>query len=353
MRAQPQQLDELVFPLLSWFREHARTLPWRSDPQPYHVWISEIMLQQTRVAAVLGYYARFLQALPTVADLARVEEGELLKLWQGLGYYNRARNLQKAAQQVMERFDGRFPDSYEALLTLPGVGDYTAGAIASIAFGEPVPAVDGNVLRVIARLTGDPSPIDAPETKQKMRAQLCEVIPLDFPGQFNQALMELGALVCLPNGAPLCEQCPLADQCLAHLEDRTQQLPCKRPRKARRVERRTVYLIFSRGRVALRQRPKKGLLASLWELPNTLVGEEITPWQLEVAHTQPAGRGKHIFTHIEWQMEGVRLDLAGDRLPEGWVWADRQALRQVYPVPNAFSAFLPAVEAELAREGVE
>ena len=347
MAEKPGQLDEIVFPLVSWFRENARTLPWRSDPQPYKVWISEIMLQQTRVAAVLGYFARFLEALPTVADLAQVEEEQLLKLWQGLGYYNRARNLQKAARQIMDDFGGQFPGRYEEILTLAGVGEYTAGAIASIAFGEAVPAVDGNVLRVITRVTGDPSPIDRPETKAAVREALSEVIPLEFPGQFNQALMELGALVCLPNGAPLCEQCPLHDLCRACLEERTGEIPCKTPKKARRVEERTVYLIFSGNRVALRQRPGKGLLASLWELPNTLKGEDIAPWGLKIADIRPGSRGKHIFTHIEWHMEGVLLTLSDETLPEGWVWADRQALRERYPVPNAFSAFLPAVDAQL------
>lgn len=342
-----EQLDSIVFPLLEWFRENARTLPWRSDPQPYKVWVSEIMLQQTRVAAVLGYFARFMDALPTVKDLAEVEEEQLLKLWQGLGYYNRARNLQKAARQIMEDFGGKFPCRYEDILSLAGVGEYTAGAVASIAFGEPVPAVDGNVLRVITRVTGDPSDIGRPETKGAIRDALSQMIPLAFPGQFNQALMELGALVCLPNGAPLCDRCPLAHLCRAHLEERTGELPVKAPKKARRVEERTVYLIFHQGRVALRQRPRTGLLASLWEFPNTLRGEDISPWGLEPVRLEDMGVGKHIFTHIEWHMTGVGLELASDRLPEGWVWADRTALRQKYPVPNAFAPFFSAVEAGL------
>lgn len=347
MSQEPGQLNDIVFPLLDWFRENARTLPWRSDPQPYKVWVSEIMLQQTRVAAVLGYFARFMERLPTLEDLAQVEEEQLLKLWQGLGYYNRARNLQKAARQIMTDFGGAFPSRYEDILTLAGVGEYTAGAVASIAFGEAVPAVDGNVLRVVTRITGDPSDIGRPETKAAVRQALSEIIPLAFPGQFNQALMELGALVCLPNGAPLCDKCPLAPLCRAHLEERTGELPVKAPKKARRIEERKVWLIFREGRVALRRRPGKGLLASLWELPNTLKEEDISSWALHPLRMDDAGRGKHIFSHIEWHMEGIRLEVAADRLPEGWVWADWTDFREKYPVPNAFAPFLPQVEGYL------
>ena len=349
MPQQPGQLNDIIFPLLDWFRSNARTLPWRSDPQPYKVWVSEIMLQQTRVAAVLGYFARFMEALPTVADLAGAEEEQLLKLWQGLGYYNRARNLQKAARQVMEDWGGVFPARDEDILTLKGVGDYTAGAIASIAFGEAVPAVDGNVLRVITRITADSSDIAKPETTANIRTALSGIIPLDFPGQFNQALMELGALVCLPNGAPLCDRCPLSRLCRAHLEEKTAEIPRKAPKKARRVEERTVCLIFHEGQVALRQRPAKGLLASLWEFPNYLTGEGL-PWTLNLANMEQAGRGKHIFTHMEWHMEGVAITLSDRTLPEGWVWADGEALRDRYALPNAFRAFLPYVEARLREE---
>ena len=209
------QLKELPIPLLLWYRENARVLPWRSHPTPYRVWVSEIMLQQTRVAAVLDYYRRFLEALPTVADLAAVPEDALMKLWQGLGYYSRARNLQRAARQIMEEHGGIFPSTYEEIRALSGVGDYTAGAISSIAFGIPVPAVDGNVLRVATRVTGDEGDIAAPATKKRVTAALAEIIPLDAPGDFNQAMMELGATVCLPNGAPLCDLCPARAFCTA------------------------------------------------------------------------------------------------------------------------------------------
>jgi A/G-specific adenine glycosylase len=343
------RLQQAVFPLLNWFHENARTLPWREEPTPYRVWVSEIMLQQTRVAAVLGYFARFMEALPTVEALAHVEEDTLLKLWQGLGYYNRARNLQKAARQIVYEREGVFPDRYEDLLTLAGVGDYTAGAIASIAFGQAVPAVDGNVLRVVTRLTGDFGDITKPETKQRIRAALQAVMPLDMPGTFNQGLMELGALVCLPNGAPDCGHCPWQGLCVAHRDDLTDSLPVKAPKKARRLEQRTVYLIFHQGRVALRRRPGRGLLSGLWEYPNELTegGPQPEDWGLAVADQAVGSSGKHIFTHIEWHMTARLLRLADDALPEGWVWADKADLLERYAIPNAFSAFHGDVEAGL------
>ena len=344
------ELRQLPIPLLTWYRENARTLPWRSDPIPYHVWVSEIMLQQTRVAAVLDYYRRFLEAAPDLAALAALPPDQLMKLWQGLGYYSRARNLQKAAVQIMEDHAGVFPNTYEAIRALAGVGDYTAGAIASIAFRLPVPAVDGNVLRVTARITGDGGDISTPAMKKKVTAALAEVIPLDAPGDFNQALMELGATVCLPNGAPLCGRCPAAGFCRAFQEGRTGELPVKAAKKARRVEERTVYLLFHGDGVALRRRPDRGLLAGLWEYPNELAdGEDwLERWGLSAA-LEKAGTGRHIFTHIEWHMTALTAELEGTDLPAGWVWADRAALRDVYALPNAFQSFEQAVLDRLGR----
>ena len=337
-------LEQLPIPLLQWYRENARVLPWRSDPTPYHVWISEIMLQQTRVAAVLEYYRRFLEQLPTVADLAAVEEDKLMKLWQGLGYYNRARNLQKAARQIMEDHGGVFPDTYEAIHALAGIGDYTAGAISSIAFGLPEPAVDGNVLRVVARITGDDSDIMKPDTKTRMGQALKRVMPVDAPGDFNQALMELGATVCLPNGAPLCDQCPAKEFCTARLTERTGELPVKAAKKARRVEERTVFLIFRDKTVALRRRKSRGLLAGLWEYPNEL---SPAPCPVEALSLEQGPSGKHIFTHIAWHMKAVLVQAADHTLPEGWVWATLEELDRDYAVPNAFQSFAHLVEARL------
>ena len=345
------ELEQLPIPLLRWFRENARVLPWRSDPTPYHVWVSEIMLQQTRVAAVLEYYRRFMEALPTVSDLACAEEDKLLKLWQGLGYYNRARNLQKAARQIIEQFGGTFPGTYEAIRALAGVGDYTAGAIASIAFGIPVPAVDGNVLRVISRITGDRGDVQRPETKARIRQALLETMPRDFPGDYNQSLMELGATVCLPNGAPQCQRCPAAELCTALREGTIGELPVKSPKKARRIEERTVYLIFFDGKVALRRRGARGLLAGLWEYPNELKcdGDALSRWGIVPAGLEPGGTGKHIFSHIEWHMTAQIVRAASDALPEGWVWAGPLELEEVYAVPNAFQAFAGAARSGLSE----
>ena len=345
------ELEQLPIPLLVWYRENARVLPWRSHPTPYRVWVSEIMLQQTRVAAVLDYYRRFLETAPTVADLAALPEDQLMKLWQGLGYYSRARNLQKAARQIMEKFGGVFPNTYEDIRSLAGVGDYTAGAISSIAVHLPVPAVDGNVLRVTARVCGDEGDITTPAMKKKVTQALAQVIPLDAPGDFNQAMMELGATVCLPNGAPLCEKCPAAPFCRAFQEGRTGELPVKAAKKARRVEERTVYLFFYENQVALRRRPGKGLLAGLWEYPNELSGGTDWPaaWGLSPRSLERAGTGKHIFTHMEWHMTALAGELDGPDLPEGWVWADRTALRDTYAVPNAFQSFSQKVADRLGR----
>jgi len=346
-----KELEQLPIPLLVWYRENARVLPWRSHPTPYRVWVSEIMLQQTRVAAVLDYYRRFLEAAPTVADLAALPEDQLMKLWQGLGYYSRARNLQKAARQIMEAFGGVFPNTYEDIRSLAGVGDYTAGAISSIAFHLPVPAVDGNVLRVTARVRGDGGDITTPAMKKRVTQALAQIIPLDAPGDFNQAMMELGATVCLPNGAPLCDKCPASPFCRAFLEGRTGELPVKAAKKARRVEERTVYLFFYENQVALRRRPDKGLLAGLWEYPNEPSGGTGWPaaWGLEPRTLERIGTGKHIFTHIEWHMTALAGELDSPELPGGWVWADRTALRDTYALPNAFQSFSEKVADRLGR----
>ena len=344
-----EPLSMLPIPLLQWYQENARDLPWRREPTPYRVWVSEIMLQQTRVGAVLGYFARFMEALPTVQDLAAVPEDALMKLWQGLGYYSRARNLQKAARQIVEDHGGVFPIEYKDIRALAGVGDYTAAAISSICFGQPVPAVDGNLLRVTARVMGDATDITTTQGKRHFTAALQAVIPLNAPGQFNQAMMDLGATVCLPNGVPQCARCPAADFCQANAQDRTRELPVRPAKKPRRVEERVVFLLFHEGKVALRRRPAKGLLAGLWEYPNELAPAEEarTRWGLPGEGTF-VGTGKHIFTHVEWRLTARRWDLSAPALPEGWVWADRRALERDYPIPSAFASVQQAVEEGLA-----
>ena len=405
---------ETVPYLLHWYEFNRRILPWREDPTPYHVWVSEIMLQQTRVEAVKGYYDRFLTCLPDVRALAEAKEDELLKLWEGLGYYNRVRNMQKAAKVLVEQYGGEMPADYESIRALPGIGDYTAGAIASIAFGLPYPAVDGNVLRVMSRITGSEEDIAKESTKKKMKEDLTAIMP-EQSGDFNQSLMELGATVCLPNGKPLCEQCPVMHLCKAFHTGRETELPVKSGKKERRIEKRIVYLVYCGEKVLLHRRPDKGLLAGLWEFPNVLAektggvggsgrrsaAERIAAYAaetLQVSEKESSGAGekekmpsirkdkkaKHIFSHVEWHMEGIRIEaeqtedmqeclaaLAGrltggpekgtseagqERSADGengvdyrenpdanWVFVTPEELRETYPVPSAFDVYVKEV----------
>ena len=337
-------LEQLPEPLLAWYRENARVLPWRQTEDPYRIWVSEIMLQQTRVAAVLGYYDRFLQVFPTVETLAFAPEEQLMKLWEGLGYYSRARNLQKTAKLVAEA--GAFPDTYAGLLGLPGIGDYTASAIASAAFGRREAAVDGNVLRVVTRLTDCHDDILDPKVKKSIRAQVQDVLPEQAADMrvFNQAMMELGATVCVPNGPPKCELCPVAEFCLGRIRDTAQNLPVKQPKKKRRVEEKTVFLCLKEGKVALRKRPADGLLAGLWEFPNVegLQDEAAAACALESFGLKAKGwtsklAAKHIFTHVEWHMTGYTLEVSGESTAE-WVWMDRAMLLE-HAVPSAFARY--------------
>ncbi len=336
--------------LLNWYDAHRRLLPWRLDAAPYRVWVSEIMLQQTRIEAVLPYFDRFMRQLPTIRDLAACGEDRLLKLWEGLGYYSRARNLQKAARVILEQYGGEMPGDYEALLGLPGIGEYTAGAVASISFGIPVPAVDGNVMRVLARLTANGEDILRPAAKRWFTAAAAAMLPPEAPGAFNQALMELGETVCLPNAEPRCGECPLAGACLARERGIARQLPVRAPKKARRVEQRTILVCIDEGTepaVLLHRREPAGLLGGLWELPGTegwLTAEEAEAqaraFGLRTAAVEPLGEGKHIFSHIEWRMQGYRLTVErGTAAGDGWVWATGAQVLGVYALPSAFRAY--------------
>lgn len=344
-----ERLAQLPVRLLAWYDASARVLPWRENPTPYRVWVSEIMLQQTRVEAVKPYYDRFLEAFPTVEALAAAPEERVLKLWEGLGYYSRARNLQRAAQVVVERYQGQVPASFEALRSLPGVGDYTAGAIASIAFQLPVPAVDGNVLRVISRVLARRDNILDPKVKRRMEGELAGVLPARV-GDFNQSLMELGAMVCLPGGAPKCLLCPLREVCLGFAQGVAQELPVKAKAKPRRVEERTVFLLFHGKKMALRKRPAKGLLAGLWELPSTegaLTQDQAREFLLSqgvelVDGLSPGPRAKHVFSHVEWHMTAWTARVAGEA--PGFTWVTAGDLREGYALPSAFKAFFPSIE---------
>ena len=340
-------VEQISNKLLSWYSSHFRPLPWRSDPTPYHIWISEIMLQQTRIEAVLPYYDRFITALPTIKALAEVPQEQLLKLWEGLGYYSRARNLQKTAQILMQEYDGKIPADYERILALPGIGPYTAGAIASIAFSIPVPAVDGNVMRVLSRLTGDATDVLSTAGKKTFTDLAWQLVPEQNPGRFNQALMELGERVCLPNTTPKCEICPLRDECVAFREGTTTALPVRIKKTKRRLEKRQVVVAITGEnppRLLIHQRENSGLLASLWELPNALSDNPLDALPTELQEgcipISELPSGKHLFSHIEWQMSGwlYHIPLLAT-LPNGYALADYTALQKGFPLPGAFRHF--------------
>ena len=335
---------ELAEKLVAWYRAGHRDLPWRQDKEPYHVWLSEIMLQQTRVEAVKGYYARFLRELPTLAALAACEPDRLQKLWEGLGYYSRVRNLQKAAQRIVSDFDGIFPRTPDEIRSLPGVGAYTAGAIASICFELPAPAVDGNVLRVLSRVMADGACVSKQAVKDEYCEKLAEIYPAGSCGDFTQSLMELGATVCLPNGEPRCEVCPIAALCRARSEGTQRQYPVKEVKKPRRAEDLTVFRLLCGEACAVRKRADKGLLAALWELPN-VAGFLEAPEALELLETwrvQPrelvSRREKtHVFTHVEWHMRCFTVLCAHEA--EGFTWVDRARFDRDIALPTAFRQF--------------
>lgn len=358
------ELSEIAEPLLKWYDTNRRILPWREVPTPYHVWVSEIMLQQTRVEAVKPYYERFMRELPDVGSLAQVSQERLLKLWEGLGYYSRARNLQAAARQIMEKYGGRLPDSREGLMQLKGIGSYTAGAIASIAYGKREPAVDGNVLRVLSRLRMDEEEITDPKVKQRVEDELRKAMSPSRPGDFNQAMMEIGAMVCIPHGQPHCQECPLEELCLAHERRCEEEYPRKAARKKRSVEEKTVLLIQDDNCAVLRRRPPKGLLAGMYEFPmleGFRTAEEITGYLadngLKILRIQRLEDSRHIFSHREWHMQGymIRVD---ELEPRGssqetadWLYVEPEETQERYPIPSAFAAYVPYLNIRQGRFG--
>ncbi len=343
-------------PLLEWYEKEKRSLPWREDATPYHVWVSEIMLQQTRVEAVKRYYTRFLEKLPTIEALAECEEEILLKLWEGLGYYNRVKNMQKAAKVIVEKYDGEMPSDYDKILELPGIGSYTAGAIASIAFGIKKPAVDGNVLRVLARQEEWDKDIAKASAKKEAEQILEEQMPADYAGEFNQSLMELGATVCLPNGMPKCEKCPVLNFCKSKKHGTMEQYPNKSGKIKRRIEKKTVLLIQNQECFAVRKRPDEGLLAGLYEFPNqegflsekevlSLVEEQnLVPIQIKKIEN-----AKHIFSHVEWQMQGyfILVEDTEQKKSKDFIFIDKEEASGNYPMPSAFSAYKKYMDEKL------
>lgn len=363
MTVRELELDKLTNPLLEWYEENKRELPWRSDPSPYRVWVSEIMLQQTRVEAVKPFFERFTTRLADVKALAMCEEDELLKLWEGLGYYNRVRNMQKAALQIVEEYEGELPADYEALLKLKGIGSYTAGAIASIAYKLPVPAVDGNVLRILTRVAMDDTDIMKASFRKEIEQQLMtymqgNTFDSKLSGVYNQALMELGATVCVPNGAPYCGKCPWQELCQAYKAGRMMEFPVKKKAKTRRIEKRTVFVIRDGERVIIRKRPSKGLLAGLYELPNVegeLSQEEALDWvknaKFSPIRIQKLEEAKHIFSHVEWHMNGYAILVEeSDEKKEDMLFVEAWDSQERYAIPAAFAAYAGYMGIKIGQE---
>lgn len=341
------QLEKIVGPLSDWYHKNRRHLPWRENSDPYRVWVSEIMLQQTRVETVIPYYERFMVHFPTIASLAASGDEELLKLWEGLGYYSRARNLRKAAQVICAQHQGRFPEEFEEILALPGIGAYTAGAIASIAFDQAKAAVDGNVLRVVTRLTQDSHDIADAKFRSQVTEELEKIYPQKGRGDFTQSLMEIGAVVCVPNGEPGCGKCPLSFLCGAYSSGTQLQYPVKKKKAARKTEHKTVLVLQFQDRIALRKREDKGILSGMWELPNMdgiLNEQQVFQWLTENAFAvreikAPAdGRKqlKHIFTHIEWHMTYWSVICGDTGSSDGLVWVTAGQLEKDIALPTAF-----------------
>ena len=342
-------LKEIVQPLISWYRQNKRILPWRDQKNAYYIWVSEIMLQQTRVEAVKPYFLRFIGELPDVKALAECPEEKLMKLWEGLGYYNRVRNMQSAAQVVVAEYGGVLPASYDELLALKGIGSYTAGAIASIAYDIPVPAVDGNVLRVFSRITEDRQDIMKQSVRSQVEEKLLGIMPKDAPGDFNQALMELGAVVCVPNGPARCMECPVAALCKAYHHGTVDELPVKAPKKKRTIENRTVLVIQDGERTAIHKRPQEGLLAGLYELPNVEghlsmdeALQKVKEMNLEPLHIETLPEAKHIFSHIEWRMTGYRIRVSSleERKESSFIFTEKKQSEKQYAIPSAFRAYI-------------
>ena len=332
-------MKEIVSPLLEWYQENKRSLPWRQDKNPYHVWISEIMLQQTRIEAVKGYYQRFMNALPTIADLSRVNDETLLKLWEGLGYYNRAHNLKKAAIKIMKDYQGIFPEKYEDILSLPGIGKYTAGAISSICFHAKEVAIDGNVMRVYDRLQNKDLNVTDEKEKQKVAEILKKILP-ENSGDFNEGIMELGETICLPNAMPRCSICPLSNLCLAHRHHTELEIPRKIVKKEKQQEKMTVFLMVCDGKIAIHKRTN-GVLKGLWEFPNIegyIAKKDFPLYISHIIDIRTATTNTHVFTHKVWKMKGYIVRVS--QMDQHYLWKSLEEIDENYAIPTAFGPFL-------------
>lgn len=337
--------------IIEWYAQNRRDFPWRNDPSPYKVWISEVMLQQTRIETVLPYYRRFMAELPTIRSLSEVDEDRLLKLWQGLGYYSRAKNLRRAARMLMRDYDGFLPRSAKELRKLPGIGDYTAGAIASIAFQLPEPAVDGNVLRVVSRLLASYDDVTLPSTKARITELLRDVYPNgENAALLTEGIMELGETVCIPGEKPKCRLCPARGECVAHEKRIQERLPIRKDALPRRTEEKTILLLHYEKRFALHRRGK-GLLADMWEIPSydgnlseSDVTEKLAAEGIGVRSITPICNAKHLFSHVEWYMTGYRVECANRS--ERLIWETPENIRTLYAIPSAYRKYLKYLEKE-------
>lgn len=340
--------NEWIQDLLTWYNANKRDLPWRRTKDAYLIWVSEIMLQQTRVEAVIPYYERFIKRLPTLQDLSKIEEDELLKLWEGLGYYSRVRNMQKCAKKVIENGKNTLPNTYDELLHLPGIGPYTAGAISSIAYGEKVPAVDGNVLRVYTRLYASVQNISDAKVRKETEKKLTKIIP-EESGAFNQSLMELGATICIP-GNPRCNICPIQKYCKGYQKGNMWQLPIKDAKKEKKKKNYTIYLLLYQNKVAIRKRPNKGLLASLYEFPNEEGSFNLSDIQekYKKRKIQKGNTYTHIFTHQIWNMDSYFIYL-NEKTKEDYLWVTLEEISN-YSIPSTFGYFLKDIQTSIEKE---
>ncbi len=324
--------------LISWYLENKRELPWRNTSNPYHIWISEIMLQQTKVEAVIPYYERFLELFPTIEELSQASDDSLHKAWEGLGYYSRVMNLKKAAIQCVELHHSLLPKTRDELLTLRGIGPYSAGAIASFAYHEKVAAVDGNVLRVYARLYEVEENILSDVCRKKITKLVEQDLPNDV-ANFNQAIMELGACICIPNGNARCNICPISSQCLAYEKGRINELPLRITNTKRRIEKHSVLVHVCNGKVQIQKRPSIGLLASLYvfEMIEGHVSKK------DVGKSTYLGKHNHLFSHIEWKLKGFLIEHEQCDEKEGYIWVHLSEIQNIYPMPIALKKYRDAL----------
>ena len=343
-------MKKVVTDLLTWYDKNKRVLPWRQDKEPYHVWISEIMLQQTRIEAVISYYERFMKELPDISSLAKVSEDKLLKLWEGLGYYNRARNLKKAAMIIEEQFYGIFPNTYSEIIQLPGIGEYTASAISSICFNEKQVTIDGNVMRVFTRFYNDSSNISKESTKKIIHEKLLSIMPQDS-GKFNEGLMELGEVICIPNGKPKCEICPLKKYCKSYKNNNYFLYPVRDDKKIKEEIDITVIIPIYDNEIFIRKRRDHGLLHGLYEFPNVVGKKELGDIYLlgsefgQVKDIKKSICYTHVFTHKKWKMQAYFVFLENVICKDFFYSISK--IETNFALPTAFTPFLYALKEEL------